>query len=78
MSPGDKRATILDFDKALGLGFENLKADIIPEEVKKLAALREQARTEKDFKKSDELRKEINSLGYEVKDTESGPKIFLR
>jgi cysteinyl-tRNA synthetase len=75
MSKGDKRATILDFDKVLGLGFENLKKEEIPEEVKKLAVEREGARKNKDFKKSDELRKEINGLGYEVLDTSSGYKI---
>lgn len=72
MSEGDKKATILDFDKVLGLGFENLKHDIIPEEILKLVAKREEARNNKDFKKSDELRKEINSLGYEVKDLPAG------
>ena len=75
ISDGDKKATILDFDKVLGLGFENLKEEIIPENIKKLAEEREQARKNKDFKKSDELRKEINSLGYEVKDTAGGQKI---
>jgi cysteinyl-tRNA synthetase len=75
MSDADKKATILDFDKVLGLGFENLKKEIIPEEVKKLAKEREQARKNKDFKKSDELRKEINSLGYDIKDTSEGQKI---
>jgi cysteinyl-tRNA synthetase len=75
MSDADKKATILDFDKVLGLGFENLKKEMIPEEVTKLAEEREQARKNKDFKKSDELRKEINSLGYEIKDTSDGQKI---
>src|SRR3989344_7878859 len=32
----DKKATILDFDKVLGLGFADLKEDIIPEEITKL------------------------------------------
>ncbi len=36
---------------------------------------RELARKNKDFKKSDELRKNINSLGYEVKDLPNGYKI---
>ena len=36
---------------------------------------REEARKIKDFKKSDELRAKINSLGYEVKDSENGYKI---
>ncbi|MFA5778328.1 MAG: cysteine--tRNA ligase [Candidatus Paceibacterota bacterium] len=75
ISNADKKATILDFDKVLGLGFENLKEEIIPGDILRLAKEREQARTNKDFKKSDELRDKINSLGYEVKDTASGQKI---
>ena len=76
MSNGDKKATILDFDKVLGLGFADLKKDIIPEEITKLAEERELERKNKDFKKSDELREKINSLGYEVKDTAEGQKIY--
>lgn len=75
LSPVDKKATILDFDKVFGLGFENLKEEIVPEEVLKLVEERKQARENKDFTKSDELRKEINSLGYEVKDTSEGQKV---
>jgi cysteinyl-tRNA synthetase len=75
ISKADKKATILDFDKVFGLGFEKLKEEKIPEEIKKLAEEREQARKNKNFKKSDELRKEINSLGYEIKDTAEGQKI---
>ena len=76
ISNADKKATILDFDKVLGLGFANLKEDKIPNEVVKLVNKREQARKDKDFKKSDELRKEINSLGYEIKDTAEGKKVY--
>jgi cysteinyl-tRNA synthetase len=75
MSGEDKKATVLDFDRVLGLGFEHLKEDIIPEEIKKLAEERETARKNKDFTKSDELRDKINALGYEVKDTGEGQKI---
>ena len=71
----DKKATILDFDKVLGLGFENLKEEVVPGEILKLATEREQARRDKDFKKSDELRSKINSLGYEIKDTPEGQKV---
>ena len=77
ISDADKKATILDFDKVLSLGFENLKEIEIPKEIQKLVETREQARKNKDFKKSDKLRKEINSLGYEIKDTEEGQKISL-
>ncbi len=74
--PADKKATVLDFDKVLGLGFADRKEEIIPEEVLELAKMREQARAQKDFTKSDELRKEINNLGYEIKDTAEGQKIY--
>ena len=81
ISNSDKKATILDFDKVLGLGLENLKEDLsaqtgeTPEEITRLAEKREEARRNKDFRLSDELRDKINSLGYEVKDTASGQKI---
>ncbi len=75
MSDADKKATILDFDKVLGLGFAELKEDIVPKEVAQLAAERQAAREQKDFTKSDELRKKINSLGYDVKDSSEGQKI---
>lgn len=75
LTPADKKATVLDFDKVLGLGFADLKQEEIPEEVAKLIQEREEARKNKDFKKSDELREKINSLGYEIKDTPEGQKV---
>ncbi len=82
VSKADKRTTILYFDQVFGLGFDKLKKDEIPDEVTKIVAERELARKNKDFKKSDELRAKINSLGYEVKDlpageagTQSGPEV---
>lgn len=76
MSNADKKATLLDFDKVLGLGFSELKEIEIPKNILELVEERETARVTKDFKLSDELRLQINSLGYEVKDTSSGPKIL--
>jgi cysteinyl-tRNA synthetase len=76
LSNEDKKATILDFDKVFGLGFADLKSEPIPEEVLARVAEREQARKDKDFKLSDELRVKINELGYEVKDTSDGQKIL--
>ncbi|MFA5827611.1 MAG: cysteine--tRNA ligase [Candidatus Paceibacterota bacterium] len=79
LSNKDKLATILDFDKVLGLELDKIKneteTEIIPEEIKKLVKERETARLEKNWTKSDELRKKINSLGYEIRDTNSGSKI---
>lgn len=75
VSDQDKKATILDFDRVLGLGLNKIKKEEIPEEIKNLASDREEARKQKDWAKSDELRIRINELGYEIKDTGDGYKI---
>ncbi|HWA32102.1 MAG TPA: cysteine--tRNA ligase, partial [Candidatus Paceibacterota bacterium] len=75
VTDADKRATMLDFDRVLGLGFSDLKQEKIPEEILKLVKEREEARKNKDFKKSDELRDKMSTLGWEVKDTEEGQKL---
>jgi len=80
LSNADKKATLLDFDRVLGLGLDKIKEDSlageIPEEVLNIAEERETARQNKDWTKSDELRNQIEKLGYQIKDTDSGPKII--
>ena len=76
----DKKATgkiktIAQMDKVLGLDLLKKEKLEIPKEVQKLIEEREKARTDKDFKKSDELREKIKSLGYSVEDTAEGPKL---
>jgi len=71
----DKLATILDFDKVLGLNLDNTEENIIPEDVIQLSKDREQARIDKDWDKSDELRDKIKELGYEIKDTDKGTEV---
>jgi cysteinyl-tRNA synthetase len=70
----DKRATLLNFDRVLGLKLDDNEFAItnIPEEIQKLLNNRAEARLNKDFQKSDELREKIRTLGYEVEDKESG------
>ncbi len=71
ISPADKRATILDFDRVLGLDLEKLAEPVhfkIPAEITKLADEREEARKEKDWEKADKLRKKILDAGFEIKD----------
>ncbi len=50
-------------------------ADEVPDEVKALLAQRAQARTDKEWKLSDELRDQIAALGWAVKDTKDGQKL---
>ncbi len=68
----DKQITILDFDRVLGLNLRNYRPPVIPREIVDLANQREKARDNKDWAKSDELRQEIESKGYQVLDTDSG------
>ncbi len=72
-----KAATLLQMDKILGLELDKCVAQKlqIPEEVSKLVKEREEARGERDFTRSDELRKEIEKLGFEIEDTSSGPRV---
>jgi cysteinyl-tRNA synthetase len=56
----------------------DLEADTdvaIPDEVAQFAQQRENARREKNWKRSDELRDRICALGWEVRDTKDGPKL---
>jgi len=47
----------------------------VPEKILKLANQREEARDQKDFQKADELREEIEKLGYNIEDTAGGFEI---
>jgi cysteinyl-tRNA synthetase len=59
--------TILDLEAENGL--------VVPEEVTQLAKERENARRDKNWKRSDELRQRISALGWNVRDTKDGPKL---
>jgi len=74
-SAPDKRATLLDFDRVLGLGLADLKVKRIPVEIMTLVNERELARKKEDWNLSDNLREQIKAKGFEVKDTEDGPVI---
>ncbi len=73
----DKLATILDFDRVLGLKLEEevLKTEI-PQNIKALVKKRDKARQEKDFQESDRLREELEKIGYVVEDTPWGTRVF--
>jgi cysteinyl-tRNA synthetase len=54
------------------------RADIIPAEIAAIARQREEARLARDFQRSDELRNELSTLGWEVRDTKKGQKLTRR
>jgi cysteinyl-tRNA synthetase len=58
------------------LGFTNDVADqSIPDNIMQMVAERDTAKKAKDYQKSDELRKQMEDLGYVVKDTADGQKV---
>jgi cysteinyl-tRNA synthetase len=68
--------TLKGFDSVLGLDLEKRLAETrkteFPPEILKLRADREQARAARDFKRADELRHELEALGYEIRDSKAG------
>jgi cysteinyl-tRNA synthetase len=51
---------------------------VVPPEVAQLAKARENARRERNWKRSDDLREQISALGWEVRDTKEGQKLTRR
>lgn len=77
MESGIKSATLLQFDRVFGLG---LKAYIatplqITDEVQALLDERKQARDQKNWEMSDQLRDRIAELGFVVEDKPDGQKV---
>ncbi|MFZ1985693.1 MAG: cysteine--tRNA ligase [Desulfatitalea sp.] len=77
LTPAIKLATVFDCDRVLGLNLEKSVADkTLPDEIQALADARQRARKEKQWALSDQLRDQIQALGYAVHDTPQGMKVF--
>ena len=66
---------LLKFDTVLGLNIEKEEKLELPEEIIQIIEERKQARLDKEWNKSDQLRDKLISLGYTVKDTKDGMEI---
>ena len=90
VSKPDKRSTLLEFDKVLGLGLiegndriksmlegtaKRIAVALAPENIQKLVEERESAREAKDWEKADELRDSIAEEGFTVIDSKEGPEL---
>ena len=75
LNDAEKYELVLEFDRVFGLNLEKEEEIEIPKEIKLLVEKRENARSDKDWKKADEIRKKINELGFAVDDGEDGAKI---
>ena len=76
ISDADKLATIKKFDTILGLKLDEPITHAIPEEIQKLVTERDDARKEKNWKKSDKLRDKIEKAGFIVKDGPNGTEVM--
>jgi cysteinyl-tRNA synthetase len=75
-----KKATLLDFDRVLGLRLDEWRPTVltIPDEIAALVEQRQQARLEKRWKDADALRDHVTAAGYEIEDTPDGPQVRMK
>jgi cysteinyl-tRNA synthetase len=80
LDPATKKATLLLFDRVLGLRLDEWQPTSVPlpDGVLALVEQRQRARHEKRWQTADALRERIHALGYEIKDTPQGPRIQSR
>lgn len=94
LSPSDLRATLLEFDKVLGLSLaepdeqakkllseispEHLREEDIPHDVRDLLHRRETARAEKDYTRADAIRAEIDDKGFLLEDSPTGARLYKK
>ncbi len=70
--PSVKLLTALNFDEIFGFSLGSNIKTVIPDEIILIAQERQNARAEKNWAKSDELRDKINELGFLIKDEGDG------
>jgi cysteinyl-tRNA synthetase len=82
LTPPQRRALLLDFDRVLGLSLdapaEPANAHELPEGAAALLDERAAARAGRDFATSDRLRDELAALGVDVRDTPNGQESTVR
>lgn len=74
-STQDKILIVKTFNQIIDLGLSDIKIKKLDEDIAKLLVDRENARNKKDWKRADDIRKNIESLGFLVEDKQD--KIIL-
>jgi cysteinyl-tRNA synthetase len=77
---GEKHDLLSTWDAVLGLDLDRLarEAGDVPEEVQALVRERDEARSQRDFERSDGIRDRLAEMGYEVMDTPVGTRVRPR
>jgi len=79
LSSEEKLATVVDFDRVLGLNLEaSTTEQEVPEEIKNLLDARETARAGKDWTQADTIRAEIESAGWLLEDGPQGARVIKK
>ena len=71
----DKADTLKDWDSILGLKLGQAGEVVVPPEVRELADKRNELRRRGKFVEADEVRFEMEKMGWKVEDSALGPKI---
>jgi cysteinyl-tRNA synthetase len=77
LPPSTKQATLLQFDRVLGLRLAEWQPAgvVVPEAILVLVQQRQQARAERRWQDADALRGQVESAGYAIDDTPQGPRV---
>ncbi len=76
--PKAKLESLFKFDQVLGLSLRETREELrkpLPEDIHTLVTKRERERQAQNWTKADDLRKAIESRGFEIRDTEKGPLV---
>jgi len=79
IAPQERRHLLLDFDRVLGLRLNTVEAKaprVLSDEVHALVRQRDEARAARNWKLSDQLRDQLQALGFEVRDTSRGTEVL--
>lgn len=79
IAPAERVRLLLDFDRVLGLRLDTVEpeaARVASDEALALVKDRDAARAAKNWQRSDELRQQLQALGYEVRDTAHGTELL--
>jgi cysteinyl-tRNA synthetase len=78
IAPAERYRLLLDFDRVLGLKLDEVQPKgprEISEEARDLVRQRDEARAARNWKLSDQLRTQLQELGFEVRDTPKGTEL---
>jgi cysteinyl-tRNA synthetase len=78
IAPEERRHLLLDFDRVLGLRLDTVQPKaprVLSDEVLALVRQRNEARATRNWKLSDQLRNQLQALGFEVRDTPKGTEL---